>query len=362
MLLSASVFLLIDCSKHHPSPSTSSGNWVSKSQLQGLSRYGASSWVIGDTGYLVGGFNAAADSCLSDLWQFDPVKSVWVQKAYFPGGARLSAIAFVIGANGYLATGISDVGQIYKDCWQYNPGTNTWTKMADLPDANMAGSGARYDAVAFAIGNNGYVGTGIGINGIYLTDFWKFDPVANSWASVSNCPSVKRAGAVAFTTFNDTAAYLVTGTDGNNELTDFWKYSPYSGWTRLRDITNSDQTDNYDDDYTDIARDHAVALVQPSNGVWKAYITTGKSSSVLNDKTWEYDFAADKWTRKTPFSEGGIRSARSQAVAWSFINMKRGFIGTGGSGMKVVNNVETAMSSFDDVAEWFPANTEDVVD
>ena len=353
ILLFVSAFLLFDCTKNHSVSQTSSGNWKSIGQIPGLSRYGASSWVIGDTGYLVGGFNSIADSSLSDLWQFDPVKSSWVQKAYFPGGARHAAVAFAIGTNGYLATGISDNNQRFQDCWQYNPSTNTWTKMANLPDANFMGSGARYDAVAFTIGNYGYVGTGIGNSGL-LNDFWKFDAVANSWTSIPNAPTTKRCGAVAFTTFNDTAAYLVTGTnEGGVALTDFWRYSPSSGWTQLKNITNNSQTD--------ITRTHAVALVQPNNGVWKAYITTGEANFTLIDKTWEYDFVTDSWKIKTPFSEEGrTRSARKQAVAWSFINLQRAFVGTGNN--NIIGKNGTPVTSFDDVAEWFPVNSENAAD
>jgi len=98
---------------------------------------------------------------------------------------------------------------------------------------------------------------------------------------------------------------------------------------------------NYDDDYTDIVRDHAVSLVMPNSGVWKAYLVCGQNGSVTA-KTWEYDFATDLWARKTSYE----RTARQGAVSWSFLNLKRGFVGTGKSGTL----------SFDDYDEWFPAD------
>ncbi len=321
-----------------------SGNWVNHFNMNGMPRNNASSWVIGDTGYLVAGYNSTNDSCLTDLWQFDPVKNTWTQKAYFPGAARQSGVAFAIGANGYYATGTnSKMQKNFQDCWQYNPSANSWTRMADLPDINVAGTGARYDAVAFAIGNYGYIGTGF--NGTYLNDFWQFDPIANKWAALSSSPIIKRSGAVAFVYVNE--AYICTGINNGAELKDFWRYNPSTDkWTQLRDIANT-SADNYDDDYTDLVRDHAVALVEPNSSVWKAYLICGQNGSATA-KTWEYSFTDDLWERKESYE----RAARQGAVSWSFLNLKRGFVGTG----------KTAASSVSDYDEWFPEDDVNVND
>ncbi len=338
--LSASIILItVSCSKSSTSPLTS-GNWVQRFQIGGWPRNGAVSFVIGDTGYIAAGYNSSNDSCLSDLWQFDPVKNNWTQKAYLPGVARHSGVGFSIGIKGYVATGYNPktTPQYFQDTWEYNPATNGWLQKASLPDIQGPGTGARYDAVAFTIGSYGYVGTGY--NGSWLKDFWKLDPVANTWTPITNIPGNKRSGSVAFTTFNDTSAYIVTGTNNGTELHDFWRYNPTTGWSQLRDIANT-SADNYDDDYTDIVRDHAVSLVMPNSGVWKAYLVCGQNGSVTA-KTWEYDFATDLWARKTSYE----RTARQGAVSWSFLNLKRGFVGTGKSGTL----------SFDDYDEWFPAD------
>ena len=306
--LSASIILItVSCSKSSTSPLTS-GNWVNRFQIGGWPRNGAVSFVIGDTGYIAAGYNSSNDSCLSDLWQFDPIKNNWTQKAYLPGVARHSGVGFSIGTKGYLATGYNPktTPQYFQDTWEYNPATNSWAQKASLPDLQGPGTGARYDAVAFSIGSAGYVGTG----------------------------------------YNN-IAYIVTGTNNGVELHDFWKYDPTAKtWSQLRDITNT-SADNYDDDYTDIIRDHAVSLVMPNNGVMKAYLVCGQNGSVTA-KTWEYDFDTDLWARKTSYE----RTPRQGAVGWSFLNLKRGFVGTGRSGTL----------SFDDYDEWFPADDENVND
>ena len=338
---SASIVLItLSCNKQQQNLVSNPGNWVQKFQIGGWPRNGASGWVIGDTGYLVAGYNSINDSCLSDLWQFDPNLNRWAQKAYFPGGARQAGVGFAVGTNGYFATGYNSKikGKSYQDCWQYSPASNSWTRKADLPDINGTGTGARYDALAFSIGNFAYVGTGF--NGTWLNDIWKFDPVANSWTSISNTPINKRSGAVAFVYNN--IGYICTGSNNGNEQYDFWKYDPSSGnWTQLRDIFNANK-DIYNDSYTTIIRDHGVALVQPNNGVWKAYVTTGLNGTP-NNKTWEYDFATDLWVPKSPYERAG----RQGAVSWSFINLQRGFVGTGNS----------STLSLDDYDEWFPSAT-----
>jgi hypothetical protein len=350
ILLVSLVLILHSCIKLAPSPYPDYpiGNWVKRSYLSnGLPRSGASSWVIGDTGYLVGGYNSQNDSCLSDLWQYDPVLNTWSQRAFFPGKPRQSGVGFSIGSNGYLSTGYDSAHNLlFQDCWQYNTTNNSWTRMADLPDINGLGTGARYGAVGFAINNYGYLGTGF--NGNWLNDFWQFDPVNNQWKAIQNSPVSKRSGALAFVYMNE--AYICTGINNGIQSTDFWKYNPTSDtWTRLRDIANT-SPNSYDDDYTDIIRDHGIVLIEPAypGGVWRAYICLGKTNGALYNKTWEYDFINDIWIRKTPFE----RYPRQGAISWSFINLKRGFTGLGTDGVYI----------FDGIEEWLPGITLDTND
>ncbi|HEY4799723.1 MAG TPA: hypothetical protein VII99_11650, partial [Bacteroidia bacterium] len=56
---------------------------------------------------------------LKDLWEYDPTLNTWSAKANFPGTGRFGAIAFGIGNFGYVGTG-SDGLNSYNDLWQYN--------------------------------------------------------------------------------------------------------------------------------------------------------------------------------------------------------------------------------------------------
>ena len=337
--LSASIIIFfIACTRPNPEPYMDySGNWVWKNKMDCPARNGASSWVIGDTGYIVTGYNSDSDSCLPDLWQFDPGPNTWSQKANLPGAARQYGAAFVVGNNGYITSGYNTkTNQALQDCWQYDPATNSWKKMADLPDLNGPGTGARYDAVGFAVGNYGYIGTGY--NGNYLNDFWKLDPAANQWSPVPNSPVNKKSGAVAFVYLNK--AYICTGINNGILQNDFWQYDPLIGWTQLRDIANT-SNDVYDDDYTDIARYHAVAITNTLSPA-RFIITLGLAGAPIK-KSLEYDITVYAWERKTTYE----RSERSEAVGWSFSRLKRAFIGSGKN---------FAGQSLNDYDEWFPDN------
>ena len=60
----------------------------------------------------------------------------------------------------------------------------TWTKIADF-----AGT-ARYDAVAFTLGDKGYLCTGY--DGNYKNDVWVYDPSTNGWTQKASLGGTKR--------------------------------------------------------------------------------------------------------------------------------------------------------------------------
>ena len=144
---------------------TEYGNWVESSSFDGDPRGNSVSFVIGDKGYLVKGYDG--DDYLSDLWEYNKNGDYWVKLADFPGVARSGAVGFELNGKGYIGTGYDGEDKL-NDFWCYNPSTNTWEQKADF-----IGS-ARYGAVGFSIAGSGYIGTGYdGSN--YLDDFWEYN-------------------------------------------------------------------------------------------------------------------------------------------------------------------------------------------
>ena len=91
-----------------------------------------------------------------------PIDLPPLHRSDFGGTARYWAVAAAINNKVYVGTGHDDAYK--KDWWEYGPAANTWTAKADF------GGTARYRAVAAAINNKVYVGTGY--DGAYKKDWW----------------------------------------------------------------------------------------------------------------------------------------------------------------------------------------------
>lgn len=328
-VLLGSLFLIgfSSCEKDTSSDNDLVGNWVRRSEFEGVGRTEAVSFTIGTKVYVGGGYDGT--DRLNDFWSFDQTTGTWLRIADFPGAARNSAVAFAADGKGYVGTGYDENDNKLKDFWEYNPTTNTWTRIADF------GGTARYNAVAFSISNKGYVGTGY--DGNYLKDMWRYDPASNTWTQVASLTGSKRSEAVAFV-YND-KAYIVTGLNNGTYLNDFWSYdASANSWTELRKI-NDVSDEEYDDDYDDnIKRSNATVFVMGN----KAYLSSGSRSGIIAT-TWEYDISNDTWAEKTGF-EG---SAREGLLSFTVDN--RGYIVTG-------NN---SSYRFDDLWEFYPSAEQD---
>jgi N-acetylneuraminic acid mutarotase len=316
-LIVSSVFISQACKKSSTTDSALVGNWTRASDFDGNGRSEAVSFVIGSFAYITTG--TTDRDRFQDLWEYSLEKKYWSQKANLPGVARNSAIGFAIGTKGYVGTGYDGVNYL-KDFWEYDPSSNQWTQKDDFSGT------ARYDAIGFAIGNNGYVSCGY--DGNYLKDLWSFDPsapTAAQWSQKASIDGTKRSAATAFVISDK--AYVVSGNNNGEILKDMYMYDPTSDtWTAKRNIYNySDQT--YDDNYTTIARQNAVAFVMGGD----AYLSTGENGSIQST-TWQYDPTTDLWLQKTAFEGTG----RTGAIAFSLAD--RGFILTGRSGALVMDN------------------------
>jgi N-acetylneuraminic acid mutarotase len=338
----------------HPSPTpyTQNGNWVYRGDFNGIARSESVAFVIGNVAYVGTGVDNSF-TLYNDFWQLTVhgPNCSWYQVASARNmKPRRSATAFSVGGQGYVGSGTDGI-VAFSDFWHYDPGANQWNQISGMGDS-LNGLSPRFDAVGFGIESvgKGYVGTGNNLLG-YLKDFWEYDPAKDHWHAIISYDGTKRTDAIAFVYNN--AAYLVTGLGtGGVAVSDFWKFDPSQPdslkWTELRHITNF-SPESYDDSYITIARWNGAGFVmlgvKSDGGGDKAYITSGTNGSLYN-WTWEYDFASDLWTEKSPFE----RAARQGAVGFSVEN--RGFVGLGISGG----------NNFEDLNEWFPDEAENPLD
>ncbi|AUC22451.1 MULTISPECIES: kelch repeat-containing protein [Polaribacter] len=298
------------------------GNWVESSAFNGDSRANSVSFTIGDKGYLVTGYDG--DDFLADTWEYNSSENYWIKKADFPGVARSSAVGFSINGKGYLGTGFNSEldEEELKDFWEYDPTTDTWTQKADF------GGTARYAAIGFSIGNDGYIGTGY--DGSEQKDFWKYDVASNTWEQSVGFSGQKRKDASVFTI--DDVAYIGLGIHNNAYEEDFYAFNGNT-WTRLTDL---DDDEDDDDDYSILLSSGAAFSLDG-----KGYVTTGIAGSI-NTNAWEYSPATDTW-EELPVFEG---SARQNASTFTFDT--KAFVLMGRSGNYY----------FDDVWEFRPYELE----
>ncbi len=301
------------------------GKWYRVSDFDGLARGEATSFTIGNKGYLTGGYDGRKH--LNDLWEYDMELDFWTQKASFPGTPRSSATAFSIDTKGYFGTGY-DGKNYFKDFWEYNPETNVWSSKTDYPGS------ARNDATAFGLSDKGYLGSGY--DGNYLKDFYSYTPLTDTWEQIVSLGGSKRRGAASFVI--DNIAYVCAGYNNGEYVKYFWKYDPsQKRWIQLRDISDtSDAT--YDNKYNSITRIYGVAFVIDG----QAYLTCGGAPD-LRSNTWKYSPATDLWEEVAKF-KGAPRTATA-----SFSNNDKGFIVTGKSNTY----------RFDDIWELHPYEYDD---
>jgi N-acetylneuraminic acid mutarotase len=337
------LILAASCHKSSGASSTEVGSWMPAANFPGHPRSFAVSFVIGDTAAYVGlGYNENVQTNngrLNDFFVFNPHygsdTSVggWAQVGSFPGAPRSNAVGFNLGNYGYVGTGWDGNATLYNDFYQYDPTKNQWTTKASFPGP------ARYGAVGFGLQGKGYIGTGF--SSTPLNDFYQYDPQSDSWASTPvpsggqsspSDPFSARTGAAAFIYNNK--AYLVSGMslDGSMAV-DFWSFDPSqsSPWVRLNDIVNDNH--GFDALYYDITREYAVAFVNGN----LAYLTTGSAGDVpphpgpgyltgIQESTWSYNFAADRWIVVTPYTP----QTRYGAVAFTVNG--RNYVGSGYNG------------------------------
>jgi N-acetylneuraminic acid mutarotase len=230
----------------------------------------------------------------------------------FTGIARDGAIAFSIGDSGYVGLG-EKYPTLYKDFYKYNTVTNQWSPIADF------GGIARRGAIAFVLGNTAYVGTGYGDSGgstfTTFKDMWKYDAFTNTWTQLNDFP-ISTDDATTFVI--NSKAYVITS---NKSV---YEYNPTDdSWTAKKAFSG-------------VGREDAVAFTIGSKG----YLGTGYDGSERLKDFWEYNPTNDSWTKKADFPGTPV----SNAVGFSLGNY--GFLGTGND----------YVSNYDDFYRYDPSN------
>lgn len=192
---------------------------------------------------------------------------------------RDDAVAFSIGNVGYLVTGNHNGFSESNRMWYFYTESGLWNEGASFPGI------PRQYASAFSIGTNGYVIGGISENGTPLNDVWEFSAKNNAWTELGNFPGSARWGTSACS--HDNFGYLVGGTDGQTCTNACWRFNPNSKtWDSLASFPGVGTREG--------------VLISLSNSL--VYVG-GFSINPLNchPETYIYDFDSNSWTIGTNF-------------------------------------------------------------
>lgn len=200
--------------------------WIPAANFPGTPRAYNVSISNGQKGYVGLGYDGTND--LADFWEYDAGSNSWKQIADFPGGERRYATAFAIGNDIYVGTGTFDKDkQFTNDFYKYD-GSN-WTKITSLPGDK------RRKATATSLNGKGYVISGF--RSSMLQDFWEYDPSSDSWTKLNSLndeetgdSGIARQNAVAFASHGK--IYITTGNLGASTTTSTFEWDPTADeWT-----------------------------------------------------------------------------------------------------------------------------------
>lgn len=248
---------------------------------------------------------ATAQTCQQGAWQtLAPIPSA-VQEV---GVAEVDGLVYVVG-------GFNAAGQSVNTVTRYNPATNTWQAVPDLP----APSPLNHVGAA-SVGGVLYVIGGLLQNFAPVSSVYAFDPAANQWMTRAPLPTARGAMGVAVI---DDKIYAAGGLPAARS-NDFAVYDPaLNSWTILPPMPTG--------------RDHLAAGAV--NG--KFYAISGRRPGLLAAVE-EFDPATMQWRSRSPIptARAGIAAAVVHGRIYVF----------GGEG-----NPANALGIFDDVEEYDPA-------
>ena len=219
---------------------TQTQQWQRLPDFPGKPRASGTAFVLNNKIYFgTGSINYEPQN---DIWEYDITNKTWTQKNEFPGIARFCATSFSINNNGYIVAGgvytATGYSHPYDDCWEYEPNSDSWTKLQGVNYPNQVELYGFYDATAITIGNTALFG--IGWNWIayptgYHERMYVFNPDASvKWTQIESFPEKREDRSLSFI-WNEVPVFYANKT--------FYIYNIKSNsWTPLfESILNSEE-------------------------------------------------------------------------------------------------------------------------
>lgn len=286
------------------------GTWATETALSAAGRTASSAFVIGNSGYVVGGNVAGQANTVSETWAFSTDTHKWTERNTTDVGVRNGASGFAVNGLGYVAGGFNGgtAGSdfyTYGDMFTYNPATGNWAKTTDFT------GGAFVYSPSFVIDNIAYVYIA-NPNGDGRFQLWSYNPSTSVWAQ----KGTQAFSIDAFFVINN----IAYGQNITNDI--LLQYNPATNsWANKNGFPGLLQSGTH-------YRTHGVAFSIGGKG----YYGLGSAGNTYLNDIWEYDpTGAGTWTQKSNFVEG-----RAGVVAFSIGSY--GYVGTGTSPAAIGNS------------------------
>lgn len=268
---------------------SSNDTWIQRANFGSNGRHRAAGFSIGNKGYIgLGHYNGAGPNIVfKDWWEFDPSTNSWSQKANYNGNngnGDYGVSSFSTPTKGYIAGGQLSGGSLN----EYDPMTNTWSLKSALPlnTSNVQG---------FSIGTNLYLIAGNAVN--------EFNTITGVWTAKNTAPFNLNVWNSSFTI--DNKGYIKSGYS-------FWEYKPsIDQWTPRSPFPG-------------LASGGSVGFVQHNIG----FIVSGYQGGLaaVNSEVWSYNPATNTWIQREDFYGSNRRFSVSFSIG------DRCYMGTGTNG------------------------------
>ena len=158
------------------------GTWTTKASIS-VAKHNLGTATLNGNLYAIGGsyWNRLSNSrtFLSDVTVYNPDTNVWTLVANLPTALEGCA---TIAVNGKIYIFGGNTTNILKTVLEYDPVTDIWTAKADMPTARTCAEAVAINGKIYVIG---------GASTVALSNVEVFDPITNIWTTKVNMPTAR---------------------------------------------------------------------------------------------------------------------------------------------------------------------------
>lgn len=338
-------------------------SWTAKAGLPNPRNHIGSA-VVGGKLYAIGGQHKEDEThgLQNDLHRYDPATNAWTALADMPTARSHTGV--VVRDGQIIVVGGTEPGNVASaDATVYHPATNTWSKLPDLP-------AARKTPVTGLVGNTLYVSTGS-----YAATTWKAD-LSDRWETGSPMPVA--LGEVAAGVIGKTMYMVGEGSNKTLALdlaTGTWRQDlavrPYAVHHHAAEVVNgmlyligglesaAGKVQIYDPakNSWSIGADMPFAAGSAASAVigGKIYVAGGIVGAGTTNRAAVYDPATNKWTELAPMPAGRNHAAAATDGSKLYVAGGRG---PGSGDMNVVANGYNSLQVYDPATNTWRSSTQ----